>query len=362
MDHESLKSSFNKDSVKDLEFCPPQGSGPGLLLVDTADRVELLTRNAKQFSEEGYCVIALPLPVNMNRENLTILISSGLARLKEHPQLVGKIGAIFYDSVKSSQVLESDKIEVDCAVIYSDDFLSYKALQAVKADSIICHSIKETRGADSPRTFYYPDCERRFFDDTDKAYDKPATSMAYSRTLGLLRSKLGPNFDIQSLWEKHTNFEFAERDVDKTMETMVAEPYVNHIPTMTGGVGYENLHHFYTNHFVNSNPPDTKLIPVSRTIGIDRLVDEMIFSFTHTCEIPWMLPNVAPTGRYVEVPLVAIVNFRGDKLYHEHIYWDQASVLVQIGKLDPSLLPVAGIETAKKLIDETLPSNQLMSK
>jgi carboxymethylenebutenolidase len=92
------------------------------------------------------------------------------------------------------------------------------------------------------------------------------------------------------------------------------------------------LKRFYKYHFVEANPPDTRLIPVSRTVGADRLVDEMVFCFTHTCEIPWMLPGIVPTGRYVEIPLVAIVNFRGDKLYHEHIYWDQASVLVQIRK------------------------------
>ena len=144
------------------------------------------------------------------------------------------------------------------------------------------------------------------------------------------------------------------------MATMVAEPYVNHVPTMTGGVGHADLKRFYRDHFVNANPEDTRLIPVSRTVGADRLVDEMVFCFTHTREIPWMLPGIAPTGRYVEIPLVAIVNFRGDKLYHEHIYWDQASLLVQIGVLDPAGLPVAGLATAKKLLDETLPSNALM--
>ena len=158
----------------------------------------------------------------------------------------------------------------------------------------------------------------------------------------------------------HCYHEFGTRDVNATMATMVSEPYVNHIPTMTGGVGYDHLKRFYTHHFVNNNPDDTKLIPVSRTIGSDRVVDEMVFCFTHTREIDWMLPGIEPTGKYVEVPLVAIVCFRGDKLYHEHIYWDQASVLVQIGKLESSDLPVAGIETAKKLIDENLPSNALM--
>jgi len=143
---------------------------------------------------------------------------------------------------------------------------------------------------------------------------------------------------------------------------MVAEPYVNHIPTMTGGVGYKALHAFYTNHFVNSNPPDTSLVPISRTVGATQVVDEMLFCFTHTTEIPWMLPGVKPTGKRVEIPLLAVIKFRGNKLYHEHIYWDQASVLVQVGLLDAKLLPVAGIETARKLLDETLPSNTLMTR
>jgi hypothetical protein len=127
--------------------------------------------------------------------------------------------------------------------------------------------------------------------------------------------------DLSALWEAHCRHEFGERDVDATMKTMVPEPYVNHIPTMTGGVGQEQLRRFYTHHFVNANPEDTKLIPISRTVGTDRVVDEMLFCFTHTREIDWMLPGIPPTGKYVEVPLVAIVCFRGDKLYNEHIYW-----------------------------------------
>ena len=170
-----------------------------------------------------------------------------------------------------------------------------------------------------------------------------------------------PTFDLSALWEAHCAHEFVERDVDATMKTMVAEPYVNHIPTMTGGVGHDQLKRFYKHHFVNSNPDDTKLVPLSRTVGKDRVVDEMLFCFTHTREIDWMLPGVPPTGKYVEIPLVAIVCFEDGKIYNEHIYWDQASVLVQIGKLDPTTLPVAGIETARKLMDKTLPSNSLMA-
>jgi carboxymethylenebutenolidase len=168
--------------------------------------------------------------------------------------------------------------------------------------------------------------------------------------------------DLVALWEAHCRYEFETRDVDATMATMVPEPYVNHVPTLTGGVGHDQLKRFYKYHFIGGNPADTELRPVSRTVGEDQIVDEMIFSFTHTSEIDWMLPGVAPTGRRVEVPLVAIVRFSDGKVAHEHIYWDQASVLVQVGLLDPAGLPVAGVETTQKVLDNTVPSNRLMAR
>ena len=170
-----------------------------------------------------------------------------------------------------------------------------------------------------------------------------------------------PEPDLVALWEAHCRYEFETRDVDATMASMTPEPYVNHVPTMTGGVGHDQLKRFYKYHFIGGNPPDTELKPISRTVGQDQIVDEMLFSFTHTSVIDWMLPGIAPTGRPVEVALVAIVRFRDGKVAHEHIYWDQASVLVQIGLLDPALLPVAGIESARKVVDKTLPSNAMMA-
>jgi carboxymethylenebutenolidase len=170
-----------------------------------------------------------------------------------------------------------------------------------------------------------------------------------------------PDHDLVALWEEHTQYEFERRDVEATMATMVDEPYVNHIPTMAGGVGHDELKRFYKYHFIGANPPDTSMKMISRTVGANSLVDEMLFSFTHTSEIDWMLPGIAPTGRKVEIALVAIVQFRGDKLAHEHIYWDQASVLVQIGLLEAAGLPVAGVETARKAIDPSHPSNVLMT-
>ena len=169
-----------------------------------------------------------------------------------------------------------------------------------------------------------------------------------------------PGHDLVALWEAHCRYEFETRDADATMATMTPEPYVNHVPTMTGGVGHDQLKRFYKYHFIGSNPPDTELVPISRTVGADQIVDEMLFRFTHTCEVDWMLPGVAPTGRLVEAPLVAIVRFVDGQVAHEHIYWDQASVLVQIGLLDTAGLPVAGAATARKVLDQTLPSNELM--
>jgi carboxymethylenebutenolidase len=167
---------------------------------------------------------------------------------------------------------------------------------------------------------------------------------------------------LSQLWEDHVRYEFSTRNTDDTLATMVDDAYVNHIPVLTGGSGQDELREFYSKRFIPQMPPDTEMTPVSRTIGEDQIVDEMVFKFTHTIPMDWMLPGISPTGKRVEVPLVAIVRVRDGKLAHEHIYWDQASVLVQIGLLDPARLPVVGIESAKKVLDPSLPANQLMKR
>ena len=168
--------------------------------------------------------------------------------------------------------------------------------------------------------------------------------------------------NLSQLWEDHVRFEFSTRNTEDTLATMVEDAYVNHVPVLTGGSGHHQLREFYSKRFIPQMPPDTEMTPVSRTVGDNQVVDEMIFKFTHTIPMDWMLPGIPPTGRRVEIPLVAIVRFRDDKLAHEHIYWDQASVLVQIGLLNPANLPVAGIETARKVLDRHLPANELMKR
>lgn len=208
--------------------------------------------------------------------------------------------------------------------------------------------------------YVYPGVDHAFARLGGHHYRKSAALLAHERSVAALRRTLGPDYNLSALWEEHIRHEFDTRDVPATMATMVDEPYVNHIPTMTGGVGQRELSRFYRYHFVHGNPEDMALTPISRTVGASQIVDEFIMTFTHDREVDWLLPGVAPTGKRVEIPMLGVVKFRGPKLYHEHIYWDQASVLVQIGLLDPSGLPVAGRETAQKLLDESLPSNTLM--
>ncbi|HWD60489.1 MAG TPA: ester cyclase [Stellaceae bacterium] len=168
--------------------------------------------------------------------------------------------------------------------------------------------------------------------------------------------------ELAVLWEEHIRHEFATKNTDETLATMVADAYVDHVPVMTGGRGLDELRRFYSTHFIPKMPPDMEMVPVSRTIGADQLVDEMVIRFTHTLEMDWMLPGVAPTGKRVEVALVVIVRFRDGKLAHEHIYWDQASVLAQLGLIDAAALPVASAESAKKVLDPALPANALIRR
>ena len=141
---------------------------------------------------------------------------------------------------------------------------------------------------------------------------------------------------------------------------MVDDAYVDHVPVLTGGRGQAELRQFYATHFIPRMPPDMEMVPISRTIGTDQLVDEMVIKFTHTIEMDWMLPGIPPTGRRVEVALVVVVRFRDGKLAHEHIYWDQASVLAQLGLIDPEKLPVGGVDSARKVLDPTVAANGLI--
>lgn len=154
---------------------------------------------------------------------------------------------------------------------------------------------------------------------------------------------------LAALFDEHVRDEFELKDVTATMETMTEDPYVLHIATLTGGIGKEGVRSFYSKDFIGRWPESTKMERISRSVSADRVIDEIIVSFTHSCEMPAIIPGVPPTGKFVEFPLVVIMKFEGGKIAHEHIYWDHASLLVQVGVLDPKKFPVVGAEAAQKL-------------
>jgi carboxymethylenebutenolidase len=338
---------------------PAKGSGPGVMIFVGERGVASTAALADLYAQEGYVALATDARA-----------PDAVATLSSLPELAGDLGAVGFGTGGNAALEAAIGGKVACAVAY----------YAPDAAALIGKAGKNG----VPVTFHLPDADNGLFDllrprfpeievflyrgarpgfaEAGKSYDKSSDNLAYTRTLELLRRTLGPRYDLDKIWDRHTELEFAARAAEETMTTMVPEPYVNHVPVMTGGTGYAETLRFYKHHFIPTAPKDSALIPISRTIGADRVVDEMLFCFTHDVEIDWMLPGIKPTGRYVQIPLVAIVRFRGDRIHSEHIYWDQASVLVQIGLLDPALYPTAGVETAKKAFDEHQPSNTLMRR
>jgi carboxymethylenebutenolidase len=168
--------------------------------------------------------------------------------------------------------------------------------------------------------------------------------------MAMARASKGRKPDLGAVFDTHVRNEFVKKDVNATMATMTANPYVHHVPTLTGGYGRDDVADFYTKHFIGRTPADTRVEPISRTVGKDQVVDELMLYFTHDSPIDFVLPGVPPTGKKVAVANVVVMKFEGGKIAHEHIYWDQASVLAQIGLLDPKQLPISGVEQANRLL------------
>ena len=378
---------------------PRQGSGPGLVLCHEIFGVTAGIRElADLYAEEGYAVLAPDLfwrlqpglelgEADMQRAmgyaqrfdpQLGVQdIAAAVAALRGQAACRGRIGLLGHCLGGRLALLAAASGAVDCAISYYGVGIDAVLEQVEEAKvPIVMHfagndrliepaTVEKIRtrlaGRQEVETYVYPGVDHAFASPGRPSFDKQASDMAHTRSLALLRRVMGPRYDLNALWEAHRACEFETCDADATIATMVDEPYVNHIPTMTGGFGREPLRRFYRDHFIPKSPKDSRAIPISRTLGVDRVVNEVLFCFTHDTEVDWMLPGVPPTGRYVEVGLVGIISFRGDKLMNEHIYWDQASVLVQIGLLDPKGLPVAGRDAARKVMDPSRPSNTLIA-
>jgi len=348
---------------------PIKGSGPAVIILPGNPTDEGAPRAlCDTLSEEGYLALA-PMGQNASLGTLSALIDLAHG----HTAHLGGTGMVAFSNDALTAWDCAGCNHVDCAVIYGDSaFISQIGNDEIPSIPVTLHLSGDVtddalamlrRRAETHQNFKifaYADAATGFAQRGNAGHDPQLDSIAYSRTIGALKRAMGPHYNLEELWDFHIACEFRDKDAGAAMRTMVPEPYVNHVPTLTGGVGFAMLKRFYSDHFVTKIPSDRRSIPISQTVGQDRLVDEKIFCFTHDCEIDWLLPGVTPTGKYVEIPLVGIISFRGDKLVNEHLYWDQASVLVQIGLLDPAGLPVSGREQAQKLLDPSRPSNDMM--
>jgi carboxymethylenebutenolidase len=380
---------------------PASGSGPGLILLHEIFGLNQHIRDlADAYAEEGYVVLvpdlfwhirpgielghseedfktALTYRDRFDVEQAILDIRDTLQVLRANRACTGKVGTIGFCMGGLLAYLAASRLPLDAAAAYSGVGIE-KHLGETK--SIRCPialhfgsedefvpataraAIKQAQAEnDDAEVYVYRGAGHSFDDPGRKTFDRSAASLARSRTISVLRRAIGPRYDLDALWEKHLEGEFVTCDADATIRTMVPRAYVNHVPTMIGGFGARELHRYYKYHFIPQNQ-GSRMIPISRTIGADRVVDEFIACFKHEAENDTLLPGIKPTGKEVRIPMVAIVQFRGDKLCSEHLYWDQASVLVQLGLLDPAELPVTGAEAADRVIDEELPLNTLRAE
>jgi carboxymethylenebutenolidase len=388
---------------------PAGGRGAGLVLLQEIFGVNQVMRDAADwFAARGFVVVcpdlfwrqqpgveltdkseaewqrAFALYKGLDEAKAVEDAAAALKFLREHPACDGRVGAVGYCLGGKLAYLLAARFRPDCAVGYYGVGIDAALDEATNIHSPVmlhvagrdkfCPPEAQTKihaALDSHTSVTlhdYPEQDHAFARTGGEHYDSRAAELANLRTVEFFARHLfgaaspGAQPNLAELWDEHVKYEFATRDTEDTLRTMVEDAYVNHVPVLTGGVGRDELREFYSKRFIPQMPPDTNMTPVSRTVGAERVVDEMVFEFTHTIEMDWMLPGVAPTGRHVRVPLIVVIHFRDGRLAHEHIYWDQASVLAQLGLIDAESLPVAGVESAEKVLDHKLPANRLIAR
>ncbi len=386
---------------------PASGRGPGLVLLQEIFGVNAHMRAvADWYAARGFTVVcpdlfwrqqpgielsdqseadwqrAFALYRGLDETKAVEDAAAAVQQLRAHVACAGRVGAVGFCLGGKLAYLLAARFAPDCAVGYYGVGIETSLDEAANMRTpLMLHiagrdqfcppeaqaQIHATLAAHAhARLHDYPAQDHAFARAGGAHFDAQAAELANLRTLEFFARHLfgttSAQPDLSALWDEHVKYEFATRDTEDTLRTMVADAYVNHVPVLTGGVGRDELREFYSRRFIPQMPPDTQMTPVSRTVGTDRVVDEMIFEFTHTIKMDWMLPGVEPTGRHVRVPLVVVIHFRDGRLAHEHIYWDQATVLAQLGLIDAERLPVAGAESAAKVLDPSLPANRLMER
>ncbi|KAH8700328.1 hypothetical protein BGW36DRAFT_446873 [Talaromyces proteolyticus] len=369
-----------------------RGTGPGLILLVPELNCPILSiKNGVpsplvKWAEESYIVAAISVSVLESHIQAKELLLQIAQFLNNHSacDLKDQIGLVAYSTEGWSIVapvlpeIPGIKAAVVYATVRDSNVLSTISVPTVQHLAGKAAPNRLQRNKDLMQYDYPETKSAQFGVPFQRDFHYNAEAISHTRNLTFLKQIAGgPFFDLEQIWEEHTYYEFENRSVEHTMSTMVQEPYVNHVPTLTGGIGREELTTFYRDHFIWKNPKNTTLELISRTTGIDRVVDEFIFKFQHDIEVDWLIPGIAPTYRDLEIPFMAVVNIRGDRLYHEHITWDQGTVLMQLGMMPAYLplddaktgeekriskVPVFGRETSSKLRDKSsVESNTLFA-
>ncbi|KAK4688132.1 hypothetical protein P7C73_g1984, partial [Tremellales sp. Uapishka_1] len=335
-----------------------RGYGPALVLLmpnipdappigDATPTTEQIDPEPVQkWAEEGFAILAVYATKGQAGEwSLTRALEEGLPQLQAWQDvedldvIKSKAAMIVYDHSILPGDFTTSSLPIHVLAIYGSENLA-TAIPHLTIPTLLNTCSPSTSASAPPvpgphKSYMYGDQSDHFFTfPGGEGYNHHHADISHARSLSWIKKKMnGPWFDLEAIWDEHTGYEFFTRSVANTMGTMVAQPYVNHVPTITGGVGRRELTAFYRDHFIFSNPRDTLQTMVSRCVGIDRIAEEFTFSFTHDQFVDWLLPGVPPTGKKINVPMNAFVCIRGDRLYHEHISWDQATAYRQVGLL-----------------------------
>ncbi|KAJ7762802.1 NTF2-like protein [Mycena maculata] len=364
-----------------LVLQPPltrRGTGPGLIAFLPPDSSLNLSGKSgedkpldpipiQKWAEEGFAVVGITTGHGSAQDTLKTAVDA-LLDLKELDTR-DKFAVAVYDQTVLSEVVSAlpQDPRLVCLAVYG---YALSAPAPVPTLIFLPSGSADVPSAPSLTVFKVDSSSPSFVLPQTVDFHTGAASISHSKAAVHFRKYLdGPYFDLEAIWEEHTYFEFEARTVAKTMGTMVAEPYVNHVPTLAGGIGRKQLSAFYRDHFIFNNPKDTRMETISRTVGSDRVVDEFIMHATHDKQIDWLLPGVPPTGKKFALPMLGVINIRGDRLYHEHIWWDQATACMQVGIIPTHVpfggktlrLPIAGVESATLLRDErSVPPNKML--
>ncbi|KAL1593327.1 hypothetical protein SLS60_010935 [Paraconiothyrium brasiliense] len=288
-----------RQGVSMLSPLTRRGYGPGIiLLVSDTDAstniIEGVPSHLVKWAEEGYAVVEIQQQAL--QKSVSHALGQAIDALKQNEKCTPKekIGVVAYDPICWNLAAEAVNSiqEVAATVVYADT-AQHKSVTASNAPSMYHLAGK---GSDRPlrsenlTLYYYPEVQSYTFAiPFQKTFHYTQEAISHTRSITHLKKQMdGPWFDLELIWDEHTFYEFADRSVEHTMSTMVREPYVNHVPTLTGGVGRRPLTNFYAHNFIFNNSADTNLELISRSIAIDRIIDEFIFTFTHDRELDWL--------------------------------------------------------------------------